>query len=81
MAVVGSKSDSNAATAGGKTDVEQHDMAMCGYSVVPNPSEEPATANSDISTTKDFSFNKGNQGTSRGAYKQQPDKLSATKGG
>jgi hypothetical protein len=63
-----------------ETNAMDNSIGMTGVTVVPFPSQKPAQLNSDVSITADFAFTEVNQGTSVGAYDEQPETLSSETG-
>jgi hypothetical protein len=74
---LGAFDDSNAAKSSSSHDAGTGDAAKDGYTKQAYPSAGPATSNSQIKTIRGSIGSLGNDGTSRGSYKIQPDLVDA----
>jgi hypothetical protein len=81
MSLVKALGDSAAPSKGVSMDENSgpNEVGMLGYVQIPFPSQMPAQSNSDVGITKNMSIS-AQQGTSIGAYKDQPEKISAETG-
>lgn len=81
MSLVKSFGDSNSAGATSNMDENSgpSDAGHLGYVLMPFPSQMPAKSNGDVGITKNISISP-NQGTSLGAYGDQPAEPSAESG-
>lgn len=84
MSLIQKFPDSNAArptsNIGENTEDTKGEPAMMGYVLMPFPSAMPATANADVSMTKDDSIGQVNQGTSVASYQHQDVAISSEDG-
>ena len=72
MAMIEAREESNAAEGGADHKPTEGEPFKVGFSEVPYPKTMAARHNSDIPSVSDSIGSMGNDGTSAGAYKEQP---------
>ena len=71
------RKDSNALGGGADQGAPDGEAAVVGFTKMSKPSQGPAESNSDIPSSKGSVGSLGQEGTSIGAYKEQPHTVDA----